>query len=447
MIIKQYDAVCDERYLTAYGLNPEKTLYFDIESTGLSPARSHLYLIGAAVKNPSAAEENRAEAPWTVYQYFSEAGSEEAEILALFNRLCRNCSTLVQFNGDRFDIPYLKGRAEALGMPSPLEGMQTLDLYREIRPLKQMLGLKKLNQKTVEDFLGIERQDRWSGGELIDVYRAYRDRRDILSEADRNRERLSMLLLHNYEDVLGMLKLTPLLSYPLLLDSMSPAAAAGLQTEVRGKDDLNVSFCLDLPVPVPVRSHVSCSPESAAICREISAGAAIEKTAGDCPENGTGALRGDPSGKCPDDDNSVRHGNPCVHSGQDIPFERGREIWSVSAEGTKVQLRIPFREGTLRHFFKDYKNYYYLPEEDTALHRSVAAFVDPLHRRKASADNCYVKKQGLFLPQPAELCQPAFRDACRDRLSWFEWKKQPSENPDLFSSYIHSLVRAAFMNK
>ena len=29
MIIKKYDAVCDERYLTAYGLDPEKTLFFD----------------------------------------------------------------------------------------------------------------------------------------------------------------------------------------------------------------------------------------------------------------------------------------------------------------------------------------------------------------------------------------------------------------------------------
>ena len=387
MIIKQYDAVCDERYLTAYGLNPEKTLCFDIESTGLSPARSHLYLIGAAVKNCSAGEGNKIAAPWIIYQYFSESASEEAEILSLFRRLCGKYSTLVQFNGCRFDIPYLNGRAEALGMPSPVEGMQTLDLYREIRPLKQMLGLKKLNQKSVEDFLGIGRQDRWSGGELIDVYRSYRDSREAGSEEDRNRERLSMLLLHNYEDVLGMLKLTPLLSYPLLLDSSAPVTAAGLQESEGGGSLLNTSFSLEAPVPVPVGSRFCC------------------------------------------------------------PTEDLSELWSVSAEGSLVQVRIPFRKGILRHFFRDYKNYYYLPEEDTALHKSVASFVDPGHRRKASAENCYVKKQGIFLPQPAELFQPVFRAGYRDRLSWFEWAGQSADDPEHFSSYVHALVRTALSGK
>lgn len=65
-----------------------------------------------------------------------------------------------------------------------------------------------------------------------------------------------------------------------------------------------------------------------------------------------------------------------------------------------LTLRIPLFRGTLFYFFKDYKNYFYLPAEDMAVHKSVGIYVEKENREPARAANCYVRKEGLFLPVP-----------------------------------------------
>jgi len=64
----------------------------------------------------------------------------------------------------------------------------------------------------------------------------------------------------------------------------------------------------------------------------------------------------------------------------------------------QLKVSIPMYEGELKHFFKDYKNYYYLPAEDQAYHKSVAEFVDKSAREQAKARTAYIKKTGTFIP-------------------------------------------------
>lgn len=66
---------------------------------------------------------------------------------------------------------------------------------------------------------------------------------------------------------------------------------------------------------------------------------------------------------------------------------------------------------TLKYFYPDYQNYYYLPEEDMAIHKSIADSVDPSYRKKATKNTCYTKKAGIFLPQGS----PVSTGLCRDR--------------------------------
>lgn len=57
----------------------------------------------------------------------------------------------------------------------------------------------------------------------------------------------------------------------------------------------------------------------------------------------------------------------------------------------------------MKYFFKDYKNYYYLPMEHMAIHKSMAAYVDDAHKEKATKDNAFTTKTGSFIP-----CPPGF---------------------------------------
>ena len=90
-----------------------------------------------------------------------------------FFHFLKNFKILIHFNGDGFDIPYLLKRCAACGLDFDFSGVKSVDLYKKIKPFKKILGLENLKQKTIEGFLDIERQDRFSGGQLIEVYHDY----------------------------------------------------------------------------------------------------------------------------------------------------------------------------------------------------------------------------------------------------------------------------------
>lgn len=63
----------------------------------------------------------------------------------------------------------------------------------------------------------------------------------------------------------------------------------------------------------------------------------------------------------------------------------------------RALIRFPVHTGTLKHYFPDYKNYYYLPEEHTVIHKSIGAYVDTAHRQKATKGNCFLEKDCSYL--------------------------------------------------
>ena len=54
---------------------------------------------------------------------------------------------MIHYNGQTFDLPYLKHKYEDYKLPDPLSSKESLDLYRIFRPWQKPLGLPSLKQK------------------------------------------------------------------------------------------------------------------------------------------------------------------------------------------------------------------------------------------------------------------------------------------------------------
>jgi hypothetical protein len=115
--------------------------------------------------------------------------------------------------------------------------------------------------------------------------------------------------------------------------------------------------------------------------------------------------------------------------------------YPLSVTGDTAVLRIPLTTGTFYHFFKNYKDYYYLPLEDQAIHKSVAAYMDPAYRQKAKPSNCYIKKSGVFLPQPQEIFTPAFSSSYEDKMSYFCYSEDIMEHRETLNTYLSCILQ------
>ena len=346
----------DLRYLDSFPFSREEFLFFDIETTGFSPRNTSLYLIGAVCF---------LDEHWTFLQWFAETPSEECEILNAFLAFCRSFRALVHFNGDGFDIPYLLFKAEKYTLSDTLSSMQSIDLYHLTRPYKKYLKLTHINQKSLESFLGIEREDRYNGGELIKIYQSYCQLKDA--------DALSLLLLHNLDDLKGMTKLLPLLAYPLFLkDQDYTLRNLFWEDSVNGQPLLIAELDLKYPVPKQISNRLS-------LC------------------------------------------------------------YLTLQEGT-AKLMIYAFEGELKYFISDYKNYYYIPLQDCAIHKHVASYLDPRERIPAKATTCYQRHRGLFLPQEKALFKPVFQESYHSDTFWFECTQQFMNSPSLLCLYIKSLI-------
>lgn len=103
-------------------------------------------------------------------------------------------------------------------------------------------------------------------------------------------------------------------------------------------------------------------------------------------------------------------------------------------------LTVPAIEGELKYFYPNYKEYYYLPEEDTAVHKSIAAYVDRQYREKAKASTCYIKKSGKYLPQYKELITPSFYPEWKSKPAYFELTDKLLQDSSFPARYVSHIL-------
>jgi len=358
MVIQYQQSLTEYIHPMLFSESKEELLFFDIETTGFSSEKEEIYLIGCIYYKENS---------WELRQFFSDKKESEVDLLRSFLDLASNYHSLIHYNGESFDIPFLKKRAEKLGLSVTLPS-HSIDLYKEVRSLQSLLNLKSLKQKEVERDMGLSRKDTFDGKQLIGIYFHY--------QKSREERLLSFLLLHNADDLRGMLTIVKLRSLFLLRE---------------GHFQIQKTICQDF--------WISSEKERLFVSRLL----------------------------------------------PDVPlpvsfYDENKNFTVATLQDGNVQIKVSVYKGSLKYFYPNYKEYYYLPEEDYAIHKSIASYVDSAHRIKAKASTCYIKKEGCFFMQPKSLFTPEFKQDYTDPYSFFEVSEDFFHSVEQMKQYLTSLL-------
>ena len=320
-------------------------LFYDIETTGLSPLQDMVYLIGTAAYNGVS---------WEYTGYFCEEEADEPLILEAFTKLSEKYSIYIQYNGSTFDKPFISKRCEIHRIPYTAPDNET-DLFREFSNLKRLLSLPSMKQITLEKFLSISRS--FPGGkDGIKLWKAFLADHDPIKE--------KMLIGHNYEDLSGLVNITVMAAYLQLYHGMiyvpEPAASKRVISDfvqiTSGSEQINANsgqinqdteqISVDTEYYTSVSEHITITPDRIALrfC-------------------------------------------PVIQFPVDFAYKSDQLYLKVCGENAFAVL--PLKDGKMRLYYPDYRNYDYIPSEDTAITRSLSCFLDKSLRKRARPETCY----------------------------------------------------------
>ena len=363
----------------------EDALLYDIETTGLNPKASQLYLLGVLLFHKENSE---------FIQYFAESVRDEEEILEQFFQLCQTKKVLISFNGEGFDNRFIEAMAKSYGkLPLHLY-LKQLDLFKLIRKRKKFYGLESCSLKSCERFLGIYREDQCNGGELISVYREYLQ--------DKCSEKKNMLLLHNREDIQNLPSLFSFLAYENIFQGNVHFQRAEIlvRDEMKEKND-NHQKDNSLQIKDLELEERQNSRTSEKLCLRFS-----------------------------------------LPSSVPVPLTLTPKNFLLEIKETSLCLTVPLYQGELCYFFKDYKDYEFIPSEDRVVHKSLASMYPKEMREKAKASTAYQKMKASFLPVFQE-GEKVFKKTYQDKQCFIPFKENTFEsiNP---VEYLLSFLKIHF---
>ena len=317
---------------------------------------------------------------WNVVNLLATSYDDEQLIISIFLKEVSQKKCIIHFNGNTFDIPFINAKAKKYKINSPINNnssIDSIDLYRLCKKHSSFLNLDNYKLKTIENAFGINRKDTFSGKELIEKYYDFikiYSLDKLKNDFSNSNKFKNNLILHNYEDITNMLPLVNIFKYDILKNKHYSIVS------------YNVTDC-----KLIIQCELSYNGKSYSL-----------------PINLNCTLF---------DTYASSH---------------------IKTYNNNLIITIPIVHDELKYFYPDYKNYYYLPSEDTAIHKSVGTYVDKEFREQAKANTCYIKKQGSFIPTNNTSTFPVFKKDYSSKELFIELNDEFLQNNIL--QYIHDFI-------
>lgn len=83
-------------------------------------------------------------------------------------------------------------------------------------------------------------------------------------------------------------------------------------------------------------------------------------------------------------------------------FSNGGGEFYITGGGRQIRVAVRTASGKVRQYYENYRDYYYLPQEDSVIPKSLGTYMDKSLRTPAKKDTCYTwfDCTGDFLSQP-----------------------------------------------
>lgn len=184
-----------------------ETVILDIETTGLSRKNDLIITIGLLfAENKEIVTE----------QYFAESLTDEVNLIEKFLDRMKSIKTVLTYNGDSFDIPFIREKINFYGLED--FNVNQIDLYKTVRKYRDILGLQKINQREVEKYLHIDRRENLKGSDVALLYK------NFLLKGVSSEE----IILHNKYDLINLHKILKI--EDVIADKMTVETDLGIFT-------------------------------------------------------------------------------------------------------------------------------------------------------------------------------------------------------------------------
>ncbi len=113
-------------------------------------------------------------------------------------------------------------------------------------------------------------------------------------------------------------------------------------------------------------------------------------------------------------------------------------------QGVEGQLKVRIFDEEMKLFYSNYKDYYYLPAEDTIIRKMEALSIPREQRKNATLTTCYTRKKSKFLPQWDYFATPFYKREYKSKDLFFEITDDINHHRDVYTMYANYVLKMLY---